>query len=695
MTLVLPLNKTEGKGNTSVERSEFARHINDNGRADGGGSEEASEQRESVRSCSECSTPDRGVTKSKRSTAQEHVLKIRAVSAKATDIRAHDSAIDTTGYYDTASSDDSDSDTSSESSRSRLRRSTSQSSVESGSSSSSTESWDVDSNNTDVKRWSSLDSIGSQASSEADSALSTTEDDSSDGSDYDPNTSCSDSEGEDMYTVDDQQADLLSTVQWTTFEDLVKILQVNIDEDGHAINADPGKCSVREEDNLQEKGFGKCDPKEGSGNSKHSSSESGDINLMTRESETTNIIMQAFLIATNSPADDLEISILDSEWNRSLDISQQLVSGGDSHVSGLVQTAKSEDGDGSCVEDTPKLNAECGTCLDRRFAGARRLSYTTACGPVETKEAHTSDQFQEESTGNANQMLYTSIFHSAQSCCDCTESPSQGNHANENGDCADENCDSFITGQLRELCSDREHVMYLHDEKPKSCSTEPHSRSEESVSFPGYTGSWLLSENLAESPQDSEVYVQRGAQHDHTCPSHFSTTTCKETPSFEEGGPTLSRISLEDSSTTSHHLSPGIGSCLWPFCQTFTSPGTQAVVDESAEASRWLEEHSVDSSTYSPMILTGRGPPTFTFGRYFTSPFSRLQSLDEESQKLLKFSSADFLHQQDSSSLDDFDLLSSASRPASPLTTGVDKVLGSYSAVPIDNEISFGFTERL
>ena len=232
---------------------------------------------------------------------------------------AHDSAIDTTGFFEV---DDSDSNDGSESSCVGLKRATSQESIGSHISSVSTGSWDMVIRNLNIRRSVSSDSLGSHVSSETDSALSTSEDDRSEDNDNDKRfwEDLEAANKDELYAVDDRHDELLGAIRWTCFEDLLKVLSIHAEEEGYPSAAGPGECVFQ-----------------------------------TPEPETSgDIVQQAFLLAmTVSSEDHLEnidvkLGISDtSAWNSSLALSTQLLvdCNSNNHESLVVQTAEPETSD--------------------------------------------------------------------------------------------------------------------------------------------------------------------------------------------------------------------------------------------------------------------------------------------------------------------------------------------------------------
>ena len=574
---------------------------------------------------------------------------------------AHDSAIDSTGLFDEVNDSDS-CDDGSEASCARLKRSTSQESVESLSSSVSAESWGMVIRNLNIRRSVSSDSIGSELSSETDSALSTSEDERSEDSDNDRRFSEDSGAGnkDELYAVDDRHAELLGIIRWTCFEELLKVLRFHAEDEGYASAAGPGKCVAQ-----------------------------------TVESETSDIIQQAFLAAmtASSAEDDLEsldVKSTTSEmptWSGSAPaVSTQpladLHSNHDNSVPGLLQSPVSEEanhGGATLCRSFPSeyftrqsfgdvdlMNAE-----PSHFASSS-ISDTDS-SDSENDDTETDSLLEDDivknninnNNKNNNNNNNNSVIVTQQRRFGCfVDVKEETEQDHESADCkavpgsdrrqayspiaklqtglgifshcppAQTPLSSSPTRTLDSSVSDQ--VCEAQTETASvSANSSPAASSEASCLAPpsgmrclGLSFSSDHSDDSRSERSPTSVHRRRHLMTGYTSPSNLPSSGVVLGSSFLEGGAVFfsSRSSFDDSNRSGLTLSPGVSqSSQWPFSDAvFTTPLSSratAVIDESAEASRWLEEHSADSSTYSPfLVYGGRSSPPVPIGRCLRHP---------------------------------------------------------------------------
>ena len=708
---------------------------------------------------------------------------------------AHDSAIDSTGFFEV---NDSDSNDGSESSCARLKRSTSQESVESLTSSVSADSWDMVVQNLNIRRSVSSDSLGSQVSSETDSALSTSEGDRSEDNDNDKRFS-EDSETEnkdELYAVDDRHAELLGAIRWTSFEDLLKVLRIHAEEDGYASAAGPGECV-----------------------------------LQTAEPETSNIIQQAFLIAmTTSSEDDLEsvdsssMTSDTSTWSSSLGLSTQLLADCNSNYRDslvpAVRSAVSEERN-QAEELHESFSSECcgtDTFKDDDQTGAESShSASSSASETDSSDSETddteTDSLKDEIAVNSNSSssssynsnndsnngnnfdliktkeqghknidcrtsgsdLETSLTDRLQTelntfslcpdptspCCsartasvcdletsptgwlqtelntfsqcpeptspcssartlgfhkvyrntDCRASPDSDFEDNPTpglqagldtpSRCPDPTSPSFSARTLG-LVSRTVSEVYTQTASV-SADSSPSSSPEASVS--PSRGCLELSFNSDDSDDSSarsptSVHRRRHLISGYTSPCNLPSPEALEMSFLEDGASSSPGNSFDDSSPSCLALSPSTSSNQWPFSDVFTTPVSRAIIDESAEASRWLEAHSADSSTYSPYIVYGgRSSPPVPIGqcpgKQPIKPHFSVSQSREQTTKPHRWKTTGSRLQQESSSEGTSSPMTSSTPWSLKRMHQLVELDSPSSAELDDSEISFGWTERL
>ena len=731
---------------------------------------------------------------------------------------AHDSAIDTTGFFEV---DDSDSNDGSESSCVGLKRATSQESIESHISSVSAGSWDMVIRNLNIRRSVSSDSLGSHVSSETDSALSTSEDDRNEDNDNDKRfwEDLEAANKAELYAVDDRHDELLGAIRWTCFEDLLKVLSIHAEEEGYPSAAGSGECvfqtpepetsgdiiqqafllamTVSSEDHLEniEVKSTISDPSAWNSSLALSTLLLADCNsnnhdslvVQTAEPETSDIIQQAFLMAmTMSSEDDLDNTDVKSvtsntvTWSSSLAVSTQLlVDCSLNHHDSLVPAVL------PVVSKDGRQREELGKRFSSEYCGTEdtedndptdaESSYSASSS---VSDAHSSDpetdhieidRFKDEMVFNSNDSSNSSsssnnnidddadnsfdetnkkeqdckkTFCRASSGSDLDTSPtswlqtglntlshcpsqaSQPSSAgtldlvshkiHENIYCTaspDSDTETSVTGWLQTGLGSFSHCP---DQLPSLSSSartlglvslkasEVHtgtasvSASSSPSTSPSASPSRRcleLSFNSDDSDDSSErsptsVRRRRHLISGYASPSDLPSTEALKASYFGGGLIFSPRNSSDDDSQCD--LSPGSSSSYWPFSDVFNTPGSRTIVNESAEASRWLEEHSADSSTYSP-FMPYRGQNSL-----LAVPVGQCSG-----QQAIKSHFSVFREQapkpprQESSSRGTSFPVRTSSTPSSLKGTQLVEV-ASLSSPELDNsEISFGLTGRL
>ena len=731
---------------------------------------------------------------------------------------AHDSAIDTTGFFEV---DDSDSNDGSESSCVELKRATSQESIESHISSVSTGSWDMVIRNLNIRRSVSSDSLGSHVSSETDSALSTSEDDRSEDNDNDKRfwEDLEAANKGELYAVDDRHDELLGAIRWTCFEDLLKVLSIHAEEEGYPSAVGPGECvfqtpepetsgdiiqqaflmamTVSSEDHLENIDVKSAISAPSAWNSSLAlstqlladcnSNNHDSLVVQTAEPETSDIIQQAFLMAmTMSSEDDLDNTDVKSvtsntiTWSSSLAISTQLlVDCSSSHHDNLVSEVL------SVVSKDSRQREE----LSKRFSSEycdtedtedndptdaeSSYSASSSASDADSSDSETYhieiDRFKDEMVFNSNDSSSSSsnnnIDDDADNSFDETNKKEQDCKKIFCRACSGSDLDTCPTSWLQTGLDTLSHCPSQASQPSSAgtldlvshkvheniyCTASPDSDPETSVTgwlqtglgsfshcpdqLPSlsssartlglvslkasevHTGTASVSANSSPSTSPSaspshrclelsfnsddsddssgrsptSVRRRRHLISGYASPSYLPSTETLNTSYFGGGLIFSSRSSFDDDSQCDLSLSPGTSSSYWPFSDVFDTPGSRTIVDESAEASRWLEEHSADSSTYSP-FMPYRGQSSL-----LAVPAGQCSG-----QQAVKSHFSVFREQatkpprQESSSRRTSFPVRTSSTPSSLKGTQLVEV-ASLSSPELDNsEISFGLTGRL
>lgn len=577
--------------------------------------------------------------------------------------RAHDSAIDSTGFFEATDSDSSDA---CESSSTRLKRSTSQDSVGSDPS----ESWDtVTTKNLRVPRSVSLDSIESKASSAKDSAFATSEDDESDSStdteqEEETRESAVVSGGSSqLYAVDERHAELLGVIRWTTFEDLLKVLRIHAEEESYVSAAGPGLC-VLDQPEKQKKpdiveqalmtALSTSAEDEPDNTDQYNIIEQAYLIAMSSSSEgdieTDNITSVVTELAPRNPSEAFNMHEEDAELGRSQGRFRLI----DSESSDSEYEPQSSDSD---TESESSCSASEASELDVSFVTVS--SRNPSCGYADN---------------NTTLVSPNGLNSPERKATEDTSRAATGEESEEYS----------VSGQNEQQTRDRSRSS-----NPLSCWLESEPR------IPFSAGCSKLFNFNSDCLDDSQTeFWTTGRTGVQECSSSEIQDASVSLPG--EG-----RSSSEDSDNTNLTICPRSNSSERIFSDTFPNAVPQTLFDECTEASRWLENHPADTSAYSPCkVHGGRSSPSrynvdnccgCVSPRKSSRPFS---VFSDESMRKYKGHTSGSDSEEDSENAED---LSVSSTPFLKVSSGypLDDVV---SSVPIDldeSELSFAFTGRI